>query len=239
MIVAKNIHKIYYQGKSKIEALKDIDIEAEKGQSILIVGPSGAGKSTLLHILGGLDSPTIGEVRFSGLDLYALKDKERAKIRNEKLGFIFQFYHLLSEFTALENVMLPAILKGKSSKKRAEELLEMVGLKDRMKHRPFELSGGEAQRVAIARALINNPDLILCDEPTGNLDSGTGRLIYKMLWRINKEENKTLIVVTHNEVMREDFNKMYHIKDGKMDGRGRFSTARLPFDENHPRYPQR
>jgi len=238
MIVAKNIHKIYYRGKSKIEALKDIDIEAEKGQSILIVGPSGAGKSTLLHILGGLDSPTIGEVRFNGLDLYALKDKERAKIRNEKLGFIFQFYHLLSEFTALENVMLPAILGGKSSKKRAEELLEMVGLKDRMKHRPFELSGGEAQRVAIARALINNPDLILCDEPTGNLDSDTGRLIYKMLWRINKEENKTLIVVTHNEVMREDFNKMYYIKDGEIDGRGRFSAARLPFDENHPRYPQ-
>jgi len=239
MIVAKNIHKIYYQGKSRIEALKDIDIEAEKGQSILIVGPSGAGKSTLLHILGGLDSPTIGEVQFNGLDLYALKDKERAKIRNEKLGFIFQFYHLLSEFTALENVMLPAILKGKSSKKRAEELLEMVGLKDRMKHRPFELSGGEAQRVAIARALINNPDLILCDEPTGNLDSDTGSLIYKMLWRINKEENKTLIVVTHNEVMREDFNKIYHIKDGEMDERGRFSATRLPFDENHPLYPKR
>jgi len=216
IVKAEDLHKVYRNGTSKLEVLKGIDLEIEKGDRVLIVGPSGAGKSTLLHILGGLLSPTIGSVYFEDIDLYSFSDKELAKIRNKRIGFVFQFYHLLSEFTALENVMLPGIIARRRVSQRAKELLHMVGLGDRMKHKPRELSGGEAQRVAIARSLINEPDILLCDEPTGNLDSAIGKTIYKMLWRINKEENKTLVVVTHNEVMREDFNKVYYIKDGRI-----------------------
>ena len=235
MIIAENIYKVYSQGDAKVEALKGIDVKIEEGQRVLIVGPSGAGKSTLLHVLGGLETPTVGRVLFNGIDFYKMREGERAKIRNEKLGFVFQSYHLFADFNALENVMLPAFIRGRRERRRAEELLEMVGLKDRMRHRPNELSGGEAQRVAIARALMNNPDVILCDEPTGNLDSETGGLIYKILWRINKEDNKTLIVVTHNESVREDFNRIYYIGDGGIDGRGQFSPMRIRNSENSPR----
>jgi len=216
-IRTRDLHKVYRKGKIQVEVLHGVSVDIEKGDSILIVGPSGAGKSTLLHMIGGLLSPTVGNVHFEGTDLYSLSDKVLSKIRNEKVGFVFQLYHLLPEFNALENVMLPSLLKGKSRRERACELLEMVGLKDRMTHTPGELSGGEAQRVAIARALINNPDVILCDEPTGNLDSEAGNLIYKILWRINKEEDKTLIAVTHNEAVRESFKKIYYMRDGRLN----------------------
>ncbi|PIU42141.1 MAG: lipoprotein-releasing system ATP-binding protein LolD [Candidatus Omnitrophica bacterium CG07_land_8_20_14_0_80_42_15] len=221
MILAKNIHKIYTQGNCKIEALNGVDLELKKGESLLIVGPSGAGKSTLLHIVGGLDTPTIGEVFFNGMNLYSLKDEERAKIRNKKMGFVFQFYHLLPEFSALENIMLPAFISKDARptrviKESAMNLLETVGLADRRSHKPRELSGGEAQRVAIARALINEPDVILADEPTGNLDSEMGSQIYDILWKINKESGTALIIVSHNEMMREDFNKTYYMEDGNI-----------------------
>jgi len=216
IIKVTDLHKVYRKGSSSIEALRGIDLEISGNESTLIVGPSGAGKSTLLQIMGGLLSPTVGRVFFGNIDLYSRPDAELAGIRNERIGFVFQFYHLLPEFNALENVLLPSMLKGKKLTTRAKDLLAMVGLKDRMDHKPGELSGGEAQRVAIARALINNPDIILCDEPTGNLDSETGSLIYKILWRINKEDGKALIVVTHNEAMREDFNSVYHVRDGQL-----------------------
>jgi lipoprotein-releasing system ATP-binding protein len=214
VIRAIDLHKVYHQGGARIEALRDMDVEIGRGQSVLIVGPSGAGKSTLLHIIGGLLAPTIGKVYFRNTDLYRLSDTERARVRNMRIGFVFQFYHLLSEFTALENVMLPALIRGVRPHQKAKRLLDMVGLSHRMRHRPRELSGGEAQRVAIARALINDPDVVLCDEPTGNLDSEMGHMIYKILWRISKEENKTIVVVTHSEVMREDFDAAYYISDG-------------------------
>ncbi len=216
IIRLRNLHKVYKQGESGVGALNGIDLDIETGKSVLMVGPSGAGKSTLLHIMGGLLSPTVGNVYFGDKDLYSLSDTALSRVRNEKIGFVFQSYHLLADFSALENVMLPAMFAGRKSKKKAEDLLEMVGLKNRMHHKPAELSGGEAQRVAIARALINEPDILLCDEPTGNLDSNAGSLIYGILWRINKEENKTLVVVTHNEALREDFNSVFYMRDGKM-----------------------
>lgn len=217
IIEARNLHKVYAQGKTRVEALRGIDLKVKNGQSILIVGPSGAGKSTLLHIIGGLDTPTIGTVMLDGDDLYALSDRKKAKARNKKIGFIFQFYHLLSEFTVLENVMLPAMISGLRDEKRARELLELVGLSHRQGHRPRELSGGETQRVAIARSLMNDPGILLCDEPTGNLDSQKGTRIFEILLKLNKDDGKTLIVVSHDERMREDFNGVYYISDGGME----------------------
>src|SRR3989338_8543012 len=175
MVEARGLRKIYKNGAKELEVLKGIDLKAEKGEVLAVLGPSGAGKSTLRHLLGGLDSPTSGEVLINGVDIYSLGDMERARMRNRRIGFIFQFYHLLPEFDALENVMMPGLICHRSQvaghrllEERAKELLGMVGLKDRINHRPSELSGGEAQRVAIARALINKHDVILCDEPTGN-----------------------------------------------------------------------
>ncbi|OGW85410.1 MAG: hypothetical protein A2987_00640, partial [Omnitrophica bacterium RIFCSPLOWO2_01_FULL_45_10] len=175
ILTAHEIYKIYRNGSREIRAVDGISLQIERTKSFAIVGPSGAGKSTLLHLLGGLDNPTRGKVAFDGRDLYALSDSERARIRNRSVGFVFQFYHLLPEFTALENVMLPAMIMGfgfrdsgigvKKIRERAENILKSVGLGDRLHHKPNELSGGEAQRVAIARALINEPALLLCDEP--------------------------------------------------------------------------
>ena len=189
MIKATDLSKIYYQGRTKINAVQNVNLEIVRKESVLISGPSGAGKSTLLHLLGGLDKPSKGKVFFDGVDFYKLNDKERSRIRNKKIGFVFQFYHLLPEFTALENVMLPALIARASTKerksnirKRSIELLKIVGLYERRNHRPSELSGGESQRVAIARALVNFPEALLCDEPTGNLDSKIGREIVECLW---------------------------------------------------------
>ncbi|MFH1380570.1 MAG: ABC transporter ATP-binding protein, partial [Candidatus Omnitrophota bacterium] len=175
MIKGINLSKVYFQGKTKIEAVKKADIIISKNETTLITGPSGAGKSTLLHLLGGLDKPTGGNIIFDGLDFYKLSDSARSRIRNKKVGFVFQFYYLLPEFSVLENVILPALMKKGDEKEsiknitlRAKNLLETVGLTHRIQHRPQELSGGESQRAAIARALINSPEILLCDEPTGN-----------------------------------------------------------------------
>ncbi|MGD0336307.1 MAG: ABC transporter ATP-binding protein [Candidatus Omnitrophota bacterium] len=217
LIEAKNIHKTYSNGKNSLMVLKGIDVSLEKGKFIAIVGPSGAGKSTLLHILGGLDSPTQGKVLLEGQDLYSLSDEKISRVRNERIGFVFQFYHLLPEFTVFENVLMPAWLgnnTGLSIKDRAAELLVEIGLGERMKHFPGELSGGEKQRVAIVRGLINNPRVLFCDEPTGNLDSKTGEEVIETIRKINLENKMTVVLVTHNIELAKSADKVYHLRDG-------------------------
>jgi lipoprotein-releasing system ATP-binding protein len=217
MVEVKGLRKIYKNGAKELEVLKGIDLKVEKNEVLAVLGPSGAGKSTLLHLLGGLDSPTGGEVLIDGIDINSLGDGERAKLRNRKIGFVFQFYHLLPEFDALENVMLPLLIKGEDGKNwrdRGIELLRSVGLEGRMSHRPGRLSGGEQQRVAIARALVNGPELLLCDEPTGNLDSETGENIIELLWELNKSRKMTLIIVTHDAQISKAAKRVLHIRDG-------------------------
>lgn len=227
MLESRNIHKVYANGKRELPVLKGVDLKIEKGKFVAVVGPSGAGKSTLLHILGGLDSPTRGEVVLEGEDIYALADTALAKIRNEKIGFVFQFYHLLSEFTVLENVLMPAWIsrawgtaclpdrQGAGELKIAAlRLLEQVGLGERIAYFPSQLSGGEKQRVAIVRGLINNPQILLCDEPTGNLDSKTGDEIVSLIKRINLENRMTVVLVTHNAELAKAAGEIYHLEDG-------------------------
>ncbi|MBI3008901.1 MAG: ABC transporter ATP-binding protein [Candidatus Omnitrophica bacterium] len=221
LLETHELHKVYRNGEAELHVLKGIDLTIEKGRIISIVGPSGAGKSTLLHLLGGLDVPTSGEVILKGMDLYKLDDEKRAKVRNEMLGFVFQFYHLLPEFTALENVVLPVLIKGmpkKGASNYEKKLLQDVGLGERLNHKPSELSGGEHQRVAIARALVNEPEIVFCDEPTGNLDSKTGSEIQELLWRINREKGETLIIVTHDEKIARQADRIIHIEDGVLRG---------------------
>ena len=215
-----NLSKTYYQGRTKIQAVKAVNLTIEKGERIAIIGPSGAGKSTLLHMLGALDTPTGGSINFQGRDLCKLNERQRSKFRNKKIGFVFQFYHLLPEFTVLENVLIPTLLSGESrktnheSRKRAASLLGRMDLSHRLNHKPRELSGGEAQRTAIARALINQPEMLLCDEPTGNLDTNMGEQIYGIIDEIARERNMSVVIVTHQERKSFVFNKTYHIKDG-------------------------
>ncbi|MCK4233515.1 ABC transporter ATP-binding protein [candidate division WOR-3 bacterium] len=216
-----NIKRVFKTGKEKLKVLKGIDITIERGMIHTIVGPSGAGKSTLLHILGGLDRPTEGKVMLDGNSLYDFRDEELAKIRNKKIGFIFQFHHLLSEFSALENVMLPSSIDGISSKKaseKAKNLLTEVGLSDRIDHKPNELSGGEKQRVAVARALINNPSVIFADEPTGNLDSKNSDMLLSMLLELNRKGGITLVIVTHNVGIANRIGNIIRMEDGKILG---------------------
>ena len=222
MLRADGIHKIYRDGKKDLHVLKGIDLEIEKAGSLAIVGPSGAGKSTLLHILGGLDRPSSGKVFVDGLDLYTLKDNKRAGLRNKRIGFVFQFYHLLPEFTALENVMMPALmaldsrLKAQDIRKTTESLMRELGLGDRMQHRPGELSGGEQQRVAIGRSLINSPDVLLCDEPTGNLDSEMGEETLDLLFNLNKKNHATVVIVTHDRAIAKRADRVIEIRDGRI-----------------------
>jgi len=218
MIVdAFNVKKSY----SQLQVLKGVHLKVEPGEIIAIVGPSGAGKSTLLHILGGLDVPQEGSVMLDGQDLYNLSENSRARLRNERIGFVFQFYHLLPELTALENVILPLMIRDdRRSKKellaKGEGMLQRVGLEKRVQHKPKELSGGEQQRVAIARALINEPKIVFCDEPTGNLDSATGRQIIDLLFQLNREKQQTLILVTHDEEISRLSHRVLHMKDGQL-----------------------
>ena len=214
MLEAKNIHKSYNNGKKTLEVLKGVDLKIERGEFVAIVGPSGAGKSTLLHILGGLDTPSKGSVIFEKDDIYSLDDLKISGLRNKKVGFIFQFYNLLSEFTVLENVMMPAEIASSDSREAALNLLDKMGLKDRISHFPNQLSGGEKQRVAIARGLINNPHLLLCDEPTGNLDSKTGEDIISVIKKINQENSMAVVMVTHNIELTKQANEVYQLKDG-------------------------
>jgi len=197
--------------------LKGVSLEIAKGDLACIVGPSGAGKSTLLHIIGTLDRADKGIVTIDGQDIAALKDKELSDFRNQHLGFVFQFHHLLPEFTALENVSIPAFIAKKNeaeTRKRALELLDFLGLKDRMNHKPNELSGGEQQRVSVARALINQPLLILADEPTGNLDTERSEELHQLFFDLKKEFNQTFIIVTHNDLLAEKADRKFVMKDG-------------------------
>lgn len=219
MLTANEIKKIYKTGAKEVRAVDGVSLEIRKGESLAIVGPSGSGKSTLLHILGGLDRPTSGKVLLEGADLYGMSDSRRAKARNLKVGFVFQAYHLLPEFTALENVILPALIGSRKAARdiagRATTLLESVGLGDRMNHRPGELSGGESQRVAIARALINEPQVLLCDEPTGNLDSKNSDAIYGILLDLKKTSGISLVIVTHDETVSRSLDSTIRLKDGR------------------------
>jgi len=221
MLKVSDIHKVYRDAGKELPVLKGVSLEVQQKDIVCIVGPSGAGKSTLLHIMGGLDEPTKGKVEFLGSNLSNFTEDDLAELRNEKIGFIFQFYHLLGEFSVLENVTLPALIGSKSSNvnkkailERAAALLEMVGMSKRLNHLPGQLSGGEMQRVAIARALINNPRLLLCDEPTGNLDSENGLKICSILKDLNNKNNTTIIIVTHDESVARLATKVIHIKDG-------------------------
>jgi lipoprotein-releasing system ATP-binding protein len=221
LLVAKNIHKSYVQQDNVLYVLKNVDLSIESGEVVSIVGPSGAGKSTLLHILGGLDVPNEGQVVLDGEDVYKLNDSKRAQLRNHKVGFVFQFYHLLPEFTALENVVLPALVKEDQKKvkhfeAKAVSLLEQVGLGKRLSHKPYQLSGGEQQRVAIARALMNNPQIVFCDEPTGNLDSANGTQIINVLIELNRKQKQTFVIVTHDEQISKLSHRTIYMKDGEL-----------------------
>ena len=223
MIIVKDLHKIYRRSQKEVRAVNGIDLEIKKGSSLAIVGPSGAGKSTLLHSLGALDKPTSGKVMMHGTDIYKLPDKDRAAIRNKKIGFVFQFYHLLPEFTALENVMMPTLINSNSIlntqysiRKRAADVLRSMGLEHRAGHLPSRLSGGESQRVAIARAIINEPEILLCDEPTGNLDSNTSELIYEILFGLKAKSGMTIVIVSHDEKLVSKVDSTIRLKDGKL-----------------------
>ncbi len=218
MLKVSSICKSYRDITSDLEVLKNINFSVAEGEFLAIQGPSGAGKSTLLHILGGLDNPTSGKVYFEGNSIYGLNEDELAGFRNRKVGFVFQFFHLLPELNALENVLLPGILKSwwerKKSQTAAAELLERLGLGQRLAHRPLALSGGEQQRVAVARALINKPRLLLCDEPTGNLDSENGKNILRLLIDLNRSEKITIVMVTHDKEIAVGASRVLHLKDG-------------------------
>jgi len=218
IIELKNLTKVYKDGV-EFRALDNANLIIKKGEFVAIVGPSGSGKSTLMHLIGLLDTPSSGVLLIDGNDVTKMSDKERSGMRNRMLGFVFQYHHLLPDFTALENVMMPLLIAGKSrdeAKGIAEKLLKDVGLEDRMDHRPGELSGGQNQRVAVARALSCSPAIVLGDEPTGNLDTRTGELIYELLRRLNKEYNQTFIVVTHNEDLAGKADRIVRIVDGKI-----------------------
>lgn len=218
LIKTENIWKIYKMGKVDVEALRGVSVEVERGEYLAIMGPSGSGKSTLMNILGCLDTPTSGRYFLEGKDVSSLSDDELALIRNQKIGFVFQSFHLLPRTPAIHNVELPLIYSGLGKKERrklAERALEIVGLKDRMHHRPNELSGGERQRVAIARAIVTNPSILLADEPTGNLDSRAGEEIMKIFEELHSHGN-TIIVVTHDPTIAERTERIIKLKDGQV-----------------------
>jgi ABC-type lipoprotein export system ATPase subunit len=213
-ITAENVHRGYSVGKKRVEVLHGIDLDIRKGEKIFLCGPSGAGKTTLMYILAGLERPEQGKVWVEGTDLYALSRRKQAKIRNRQMSYVFQNYYLMPELTALENVMIPAMIGGKDLTEKARESLQRVGLEKRIDHLPAELSGGEQQRVAIARALVNSPQIIFADEPTGNLDSRNGQQVMEMLLALASEEDTTLVVVTHDESLARSGDRTLIIKDG-------------------------
>lgn len=224
LLYAKDINKDYKVGKSTLRVLNGVSLEIYKGEILIILGPSGAGKSTLLHIFGLLDTPTSGQVVYRGENLSQLSSRQQAERRNRHFGFVFQFYHLLPDFTALENVMMPRLIghmaqsppNGKTNRERAVEILDLVGLKDRTLHRPDQLSGGERQRVAFARALANEPEVLFCDEPTGNLDTKSSREIQDLILRLNTLNNQTFIIVTHDENFAALGKRRIRMVDGRI-----------------------
>jgi len=219
LLIARDITKSFNTNGQQLHILNGINLTIYKGEMIAVMGASGVGKSTLLNILGTLDRPTSGEVIFEGADIFGKSDEELAYLRNKRIGFVFQFHHLLPEFTALENTLFPAMILKMNRREAldiAEKNLANVGLRERMTHRPGELSGGEQQRVAIARALMTSPDIILADEPTGNLDSHTGEDVYTLLKKINQEYGTTFVVVTHNEKIAAQADRILKMVDGQI-----------------------
>ncbi len=219
ILKTQQITKVYTSGPENIEVLKGIDLNVQRGEILVIMGPSGVGKSTLLNIIGTLDAPTSGNVLINGEDTSLMNEQKLARFRNEHIGFVFQFHYLLPEFTALENVLIPRMIKGndwKHSEDRAKELLELVGLGHRLRHKPAELSGGEQQRVAMARALMNQPKLVLADEPTGDLDAKNSEALFELILDLNQKFQQTFIIVTHNQMFAQKAHRVIHLWDGKI-----------------------
>ena len=220
IIQAKGLYKKYSDGEQELVVLKDINLCINKGELVSITGSSGSGKSTLLHILGILDSSTKGVLKYDGTDISNMNEDEKSTLRNRKIGFIFQFFHLFSELTVIENISLPLMIKNKRNRllghehEAIEKLVQEIGLENRSLHRPNQLSGGEQQRVAIARALVNQPEIILADEPTGNLDKENRESIYKLLWNLNKDKGITVVIATHDEIFAETASRMFKLVDG-------------------------
>lgn len=217
LLQCRSISKTYREGEMQTEVLKGVSFDLQKGELVAIIGSSGSGKSTLLHILGALDDASEGEVDFLESNLTALSANKQAKVRNQHIGFVYQFHHLLADFSALENVAMPLLIGGEKvaqAKEKAAALLEKVGLGHRMQHRPAELSGGERQRVAIARALVNQPALVLADEPTGNLDHQTALAIYELMRELNRQYGTAFLVVTHDNELASKMDRQMHMQDG-------------------------
>ena len=218
LIRTQQLFKSYGNGAKRVDVLREVDLTFSEGEKAAIVGASGVGKTTLLHILGTLDRPTSGQVFYEGKDIFTLNERELALFRNREIGFVFQFHHLLPEFTALENTMIPCLIQGASKKEaasRAEGILALVGLKERLPHKPGELSGGEQQRVAVARALVLEPRVLLADEPTGNLDTKTGEGVFDLLQELNRTKGTTLVIVTHNLRLANKMDRQIQLVDGK------------------------
>ena len=214
-----DLHKSYYDGETELPVLQGIDLEIYMSELLAIVGASGVGKSTLLHIIGTLDRPTVGSVLYDERDIFTLPDTDLALFRNKEIGFVFQFHHLLPEFTALENVAMGALITTRNNKlvyEEAEALLDYVGLSERLSHYPSQLSGGERQRVAIARALINQPKVVLADEPTGNLDRRSSESVLELLWDLNSKSGQTFVIVTHNQDLSQRVDRVVQLVDGKV-----------------------
>lgn len=223
LLTANNLYKTYKEGKMVTEVLKNVSFDLHPQSLLAIIGSSGSGKSTLLHLLGGLDKPTSGEIIFKSQQLNQLSEQAKAKLRNQDIGFVYQFHHLLPDFTALENIAMPLLIGGVSpneAKKRAKDMLASVNLTNRAEHRPSELSGGERQRVAIGRALINNPSLVMADEPTGNLDKATADAIFDLLIKLNKEQGTAFLVVTHDLELAKKLDKQLVMSDGQLSESG-------------------
>ncbi|TET66440.1 MAG: ABC transporter ATP-binding protein [Candidatus Zixiibacteriota bacterium] len=220
ILSAENIIKNYPTSAGELRVLRGLNLKVEEGEIVALVGASGVGKSTLLHIFGALDRPTSGKVYYRGTDIFSLPDKSLAPFRNRAVGFIFQLHHLLREFSALENVMMPALIAGTNNgkaQKRASELLERVGLKERLNHRPGELSGGEQQKVALARALVNTPQIVLADEPSGNLDKEGGEMLYSLFLELNRDMDQTFIIATHNLELAGKAKRVLRLEEGVLN----------------------
>ena len=218
ILEANHITKIYQSGPETIEVLMNLDFNLKEKEIVVIMGPSGVGKSTLLNIIGTLDKPTSGEVIIDGTSVFKYSEQKLSKFRNQHIGFIFQFHYLLPEFSALENVLIPRMIKGnnwKSDEDKAAKLLSDVGLSQRLHHRPNQLSGGEQQRVAVARALMNQPKMVLADEPTGDLDPRNSQMLFELILELNQKYNQSFVIVTHNEMFAEKANRVVHLREGK------------------------